>query len=73
MITEKIFTVFLLECGQPNEKKMEGARVLGLHPARIKMKSFVCYLRILFELLSTAKEGYVRKMEMCTTQFLIKF
>ena len=52
---------------------MEVASGLGLHPARIEIKGFVYYVRILFELPSTGKEGYIRKVEMGTTIFRIKF
>jgi len=36
---------------------MEGARGLGLHPAWIKLKSFVYYIRILFNLDTICKYG----------------
>jgi hypothetical protein len=49
------------------EKKMEDARVLGLHPEGIKIKSFLHYLQIVFEMPSSGKKIYIRKLKMSTT------
>jgi hypothetical protein len=49
------------------QEKVEDERGLGLHREGIKIKSFLYYLKIVFEVPSRGKEIYIRKVEMSTT------
>jgi hypothetical protein len=52
---------------------MEDTRGLGLHPQGIKVKSFLYYLQIVFEMPTSGNEIKIRKLEMVMTQFIKNF